>query len=164
VADGAALGVAGGAGMGAAGRARLWTAGASAGGRASCWCSRAGAVLWAAVLGTVVPRTTDGRLAPQVTRPQSRASGRACGPRDSVSSIIATPASKAATAAAPATGYHCGRENGLGRRQGGFPAGASSLVRGASREGTLPLDPVRIESSRRAVTPDQQTYQVEGRD
>ena len=42
-----------------------------------------------------------GRLAPQVTRPQSAASGRACGPLEIVSSVIAPPASSATTAAAP---------------------------------------------------------------
>src|SRR6516165_4488075 len=94
--DGATLD---GAGSGAAGRTRAWTAGASAGGRERSWCCRTGAVLWAAVLGTAVPRTAGGRLAAQVTTPQLWASGRACGPRDRVSRAIATPASRAATAA-----------------------------------------------------------------
>ncbi len=151
----------GGAGPGAAVRTRWRTAGASAGGRARR-CT--GAVLWVAVLGTAVPRTAGGRLAAQVTKPQSWASGRACGPRDRVSSAIATPASSATTAAAPTTGYHCGLEKGLGRRQDAFAAGAPSLAPGASGVDMLPLSPVRMNSSRRAVTPDQQTYQGEGRD
>ena len=153
-----------GAGLGAAGRTRAWTAGASAGDRPRCWCCRTGAVLWAAVLGTAVPRTAGGRLAAQVTKPQLCASGRACGALDRVSSAMTTPASRAATATAPTTGYHCGLEKGLGRRQEAFPAGAPRLAPGASGVDTLPLSPVRMNSSRRAVTPDQQTYQGEGRD
>jgi hypothetical protein len=152
-----------GAGLGAAGRARWWTAGARAGAGAPRWCRRTGAVLRAAVLGTAAPRIAGGRLAPHVTKPQSWASGRACGPRDTVSSAIATPASSAATAVAPTIGYHCGLEKGLGRRQDALPADASSLAPGASGVDTLPLSPVRMNSSRRAVTPDQQTYQGEGR-
>jgi hypothetical protein len=161
--DGATLGDAtpGGAGMGAAGRTRAWTAGASAGGRAR-GCCRTGAVLWAAVLGTAVPRTAGGRLAAQVTKPQLWASGRACGPRDRVSNAIATPASRAATAAAPTTGYHCGLEKGLGRRQDAFPAGAPSLAPGGSGVDTLPLTPVRMNSSSWAVTPDQQRTRAKG--
>jgi len=157
--DGATLG---GAGLGAAGRTRAWTAGASAGGRVRSWCCRTGAVLWAAVLGTAVPSTAGGRLAAQVTTPQLWASGRACGPPDRVSSAIATPASRAATAAAPTTGYHCGLEKGRGRRQDAFPAGAPSLAPGASGVDTLPLTPVRMNSSRWAVTPDQQRTRAKG--
>jgi hypothetical protein len=156
--DGATLD---GAGLGATGRIRGWAAGASADGPARCW-RRTGAVLWTAVLGTAVPRAAAGRLAPQVTSPQSWASGRACGPRDRVSSVIATPTSRAATTAAPATGYHCGLEKGLGRRQDAFPAGAPSLAPGASDVDTLPLSPVRMNSSRRAVTPDQQRTKAKG--
>ena len=94
------------------------------------------------MLGTAVPRTAGGRLAAHVTKPQLWASGRACGPRDSVSSAIATPASRAATAVAPTIGYHRGLEKGLGRRQGAFPAGAPSLAPGASGVDTLPLTPI----------------------
>ena len=156
--DGATLG---GAGMGAAGGTRAWTTGASAGGRAR-GCCRTGAVLWAAVLGTAVPSTAGGRLAAQVTKPQLCASGRACGALDRVSSAMTTPASRAATAVAPTIGYHRGLEKGLGRRQGAFPAGAPSLAPGASGVDTLPLTPVRTNSSRWAVTPDQQRTRAKG--
>jgi hypothetical protein len=99
-------------------------------------------VLRAAAVGMAVPRTAGGRLAAQVTKPQLCATGRACGPRDRESMAIATPTSRVATAAAPTTGYQCGLEKGLGRRQDAFPAGAPSLAPGASGVDTLPLTPV----------------------
>jgi hypothetical protein len=92
--------------------------------------------------------TAGGRLAPHVTKPQSLASGRACGPRDRVTSAIATPTISAATAVTPTTRYHCGLEKGLGRRQDAFPAGAApgapSAAPGASGADSLPLSPVRM--------------------